>query len=148
MGEFLKWLSDPDKDAFVVATANDISAIPGEYKREGRFDAIFMVDLPNREEKDVIWNIWKKHYGIVSAENPRDTNWAGNEIESCCRKAKMLGIPLAESAEKYTSVQHKEQTALTRLERLRTEVSGFALHASKAAETKNESGRILLDESC
>ncbi len=46
-GTFLSWLQEKKHPVFVVATANDISAIPPELLRKGRFDEIFFVDLPD-----------------------------------------------------------------------------------------------------
>jgi SpoVK/Ycf46/Vps4 family AAA+-type ATPase len=45
------------QDVFVVATANDLSSLPPELLRKGRFDEIFFVDLPDNAEREVIWNI-------------------------------------------------------------------------------------------
>ena len=42
---------------FVVATANDVSKLPPELTRAERFDGIFFLDLPEREEKDAIWRM-------------------------------------------------------------------------------------------
>lgn len=47
LGTFLNWLQDRKGDVFVVATANDISKLPPELLRKGRFDEIFFVDLPD-----------------------------------------------------------------------------------------------------
>jgi hypothetical protein len=57
-GTFLGWLNDHSSDVFVVCTANDVSRLPPEFGRSERFDGIFFLDLPGREEKDAIWNIY------------------------------------------------------------------------------------------
>ena len=49
LGTFLTWLAEKNSNVFVVATANDISALPPELVRKGRFDEIFFVDLPGRD---------------------------------------------------------------------------------------------------
>jgi SpoVK/Ycf46/Vps4 family AAA+-type ATPase len=46
-GTFLTWLNDKKESVFVIATANDISRLPPELLRKGRFDEIFFVDLPD-----------------------------------------------------------------------------------------------------
>ena len=56
-GHFLTWLQEKDSLAFVVATANNISILPPELLRKGRFDEIFYVDLPNEEERQKIFEI-------------------------------------------------------------------------------------------
>jgi len=47
LGAFLTWLAERKSKVFVVATANDIAALPPELIRKGRFDEIFFVDLPD-----------------------------------------------------------------------------------------------------
>ncbi|MBE9117636.1 AAA family ATPase [Lusitaniella coriacea LEGE 07157] len=56
-GTFLTWLQEKKQDVFVVATANDISRMPPELLRKGRFDEIFFVDLPIPSEREEIWKI-------------------------------------------------------------------------------------------
>ena len=51
LGSFLTWLGEKTAPVFVVATANDISQLPAELLRKGRFDEIFFVDLPTLEER-------------------------------------------------------------------------------------------------
>ncbi|MEM7674949.1 MAG: AAA family ATPase [Myxococcota bacterium] len=50
-GSFITWLAEKQAEVFVVATANDVSALPPELLRKGRFDEIFFVDLPNVHER-------------------------------------------------------------------------------------------------
>jgi ATP-dependent 26S proteasome regulatory subunit len=56
-GTFLTWMQEKTEPVFVVATANDISQLPPELLRKGRFDEIFFVDLPSAEERKNIFNI-------------------------------------------------------------------------------------------
>ena len=56
-GAFLTWLQEKKQDVFVVATANNLSALPPELLRKGRFDEIFFVDLPDKDERTAIWSI-------------------------------------------------------------------------------------------
>lgn len=56
-GNFLTWLQEKDSLAFVVATANNIADLPPELLRKGRFDEIFYVGLPNKEEREKIFSI-------------------------------------------------------------------------------------------
>lgn len=59
-GQFLTWLQEKTKSVFVVATANDLSLLPPEMLRKGRFDEVFFVDLPNTEERKEIFSIHLK----------------------------------------------------------------------------------------
>jgi SpoVK/Ycf46/Vps4 family AAA+-type ATPase len=56
-GSFITWLQEKQKPVFVVATANDVSQLPPELVRKGRFDEIFFVDLPKAAERSEIWRI-------------------------------------------------------------------------------------------
>jgi hypothetical protein len=56
-GTFLNWMQEKKAPVFVVATSNDISALPPELLRKGRFDEIFFVDLPHLEERKNIFAI-------------------------------------------------------------------------------------------
>lgn len=56
-GTFLQWLQEKTSPVFVVATANDVSALPPELLRKGRFDETWFVDLPTPEERADIWRI-------------------------------------------------------------------------------------------
>ena len=51
LGMLLTWLQERAGDVFVVATANDVSRLPAELLRKGRFDEIFFIDLPQREAR-------------------------------------------------------------------------------------------------
>jgi SpoVK/Ycf46/Vps4 family AAA+-type ATPase len=54
LGTFLTWLAEHKGSVFVVATANDISRLPPELLRKGRFDEIFFVDLPSAAVREQI----------------------------------------------------------------------------------------------
>ena len=59
-GSFITWLQEKTEPVFVVATANDISQLPPELMRKGRFDEIFFVDLPSPAERKEIFDIHLK----------------------------------------------------------------------------------------
>jgi len=56
-GSFLTWMQEKTSPVFVIGTANDISALPPEILRKGRFDEIFFVDLPQPQERREIFAI-------------------------------------------------------------------------------------------
>lgn len=86
-GTLLTWLSEKTRPVFVVATANNISELPPELMRKGRFDEIFFIDLPSDSERGEIFSIHLKRRGRDSsrfdlarlAEASR--NLSGAEIE-------------------------------------------------------------------
>jgi SpoVK/Ycf46/Vps4 family AAA+-type ATPase len=57
LGTFLTWMAEKSGGVFVVATANDISALPPELVRKGRFDELFFVDLPRTKVRRRIFEI-------------------------------------------------------------------------------------------
>lgn len=56
-GSFLTWMQEKNSPVFVMATANRVERLPGEFLRKGRFDEIFFVDLPTSEERQEIFKI-------------------------------------------------------------------------------------------
>jgi len=56
-GSFLTWMQEKNSPVFVMATANRVERLPGEFLRKGRFDELFFVDLPNAEERKDIFGI-------------------------------------------------------------------------------------------
>lgn len=65
LGAFLTWLAEKNSRVFVVATANDITALPPELIRKGRFDEIFFVDLPDLDTRIEILRIHAAKRGIA-----------------------------------------------------------------------------------
>jgi SpoVK/Ycf46/Vps4 family AAA+-type ATPase len=57
LATFISWLSEKTKPVFVVATANNIDLLPLEIIRKGRFDEIFFLDLPQKQEREQIFKI-------------------------------------------------------------------------------------------
>lgn len=60
IGQFLFWLQESTEKVFVVATANDVTKLPPELLRKGRFDELFFVDLPQDQERADIINLYIK----------------------------------------------------------------------------------------
>jgi SpoVK/Ycf46/Vps4 family AAA+-type ATPase len=57
LATFISWLSEKTKPVFVISTANNIELLPLEIIRKGRFDEIFFLDLPKKEEREEIFKI-------------------------------------------------------------------------------------------
>jgi SpoVK/Ycf46/Vps4 family AAA+-type ATPase len=87
LGTFLTWLAEQRARIFVVATANDISALPPELVRKGRFDEIFFVDLPHRAARAEILSIHARKRQVTlsapeaSALADRCEGFSGAELE-------------------------------------------------------------------
>lgn len=63
LGTFLSWMQDRSGDVFTVATANDVTKLPPEFLRKGRFDEVFFVDLPEPEARRAILEIHLRKRG-------------------------------------------------------------------------------------
>lgn len=62
VGQFLFWMQECKKQVFVIATANDVSMLPSELLRRGRFDELFFVDLPTANERMEILSLYMRKY--------------------------------------------------------------------------------------
>jgi len=115
-GAFLKWMNDHRSEAFVVATANDISDLPPEFLRAGRFSAIFFIGLPTPEQRVAIWDMHMKANRIERPdEMPDDKIWTGAEIATCCDLADEIGCSLVEAAKFVVPTMNTSRETLTRL---------------------------------
>jgi hypothetical protein len=86
-GAFLTWLQEKKQEVFVIATANNLTLLPPELLRKGRFDEIFFVDLPDDGEREAIWKIHlglrkqdSKQFDLVKIVSASD-GFSGSEIE-------------------------------------------------------------------
>jgi SpoVK/Ycf46/Vps4 family AAA+-type ATPase len=84
LGHFLTWMQERKSEAIIVATANDISALPPEMLRAERFDVIWFVDFPNFEERKEIVEImnrkWKSNLPTDDDFIELLEHWTGAEI--------------------------------------------------------------------
>ena len=87
LGTLLTWMSDKRRPVFLVATANDITRLPPEIVRKGRFDEIFFVDLPSQENRRDIFTIHLSKRGLdparfdLEALTAAADGFSGSEIE-------------------------------------------------------------------
>ncbi|MGB5900123.1 MAG: AAA family ATPase, partial [Geitlerinemataceae cyanobacterium] len=98
-GTFITWLAEKNSPVFVVATANNIQALPPEMLRKGRFDEIFFVGLPSQSEREEIFTVHLsrlrphnlKNYDLqrLAYETP---DFSGAEIEQSLIEAMHLGF--------------------------------------------------------
>ena len=106
------------------------NCVPPEIFRSERFDAVFMIDLPGRQEKNAIWEMYLAKFRLDARQaRPADDQWTGAEIRACCRLAALLEVALVQAAENVVPVA---VTAAESVERLRGWASGRCLSADKA----------------
>ena len=86
-GMLLTWMQDHVQPVFIVATANDVSVLPTELLRKGRFDEIFFVDLPDGPSRKTIFEIHLRRRGRdpekhdLNALAEASEGFSGSEIE-------------------------------------------------------------------
>jgi SpoVK/Ycf46/Vps4 family AAA+-type ATPase len=97
-GAILTWMQEKTAPVFVVAAANDISALPPELLRKGRFDEIFFLDLPALEERKEIFavHLRKRHRLPQDFDLARlaqeSEGYVGAEIEQAIIDAMYVGF--------------------------------------------------------
>lgn len=97
-GNILTWMQEKTAPVFVVATANDISALPPELLRRGRFDEIFFLDLPTEQERREIFDVHILKRGRLPEMFDLDKlaqaslGYVGSEIEQAVIDAMYLGF--------------------------------------------------------
>jgi AAA+ superfamily predicted ATPase len=114
-GHFLSWMAETKSSALVMATANDISKLPPEFVRAGRFDAIFFVDLPGRVEREEIIGIMNLNYHsrIPGDYAPRLSGFTGAEIEQLAKDSLFDGLDAAsENIVPLSKTMREDITAL------------------------------------
>jgi SpoVK/Ycf46/Vps4 family AAA+-type ATPase len=95
MGTFLTWMQEKQDPVFVFATSNNISQLPPEMLRKGRFDEIFFVDLPAQKTREEILRIHleKKDRGDLADEFDLEAlakaspGFSGAELEEAVKDA-------------------------------------------------------------
>ncbi len=95
-GTVLTWMQERRRPVFLVASANDVSGLPPELLRKGRFDEIFAVDLPNEDERTAIFKIHlkkRKRDALADAMTASSVpvlstaEFTGSEIENVVEEA-------------------------------------------------------------
>ncbi len=133
VGQFLFWLQECKKQVFVVATANDVSLLPSELLRRGRFDELFFVDLPTVEERKEILALYMRKYLGVDFSGPFadklvaiSEGFTGADLESTVRDLayrKIANDDFALSAENlqaaFENVVPLSQTSPEKIEAIR-----------------------------
>ena len=93
-GHFIGWMSESTSSVLIMATANNISNLPPEFMRAGRFDATFFVDLPTTSERIEIIKIMNRKYKANIPLNWTDrlNGYTGAEIEQLAKDSLFDGL--------------------------------------------------------
>ena len=113
--------------AFLFATCNDLSILPAALRR--RFRAgIWFFDLPSKEERDQIWPVYLKKFGLdAKMKRPSDEGWTGAEIRNVCDLSWQLGCSLEDAAQYIVPIAKSDAQGI---DYLRQRANGNWLSAS------------------
>ena len=163
-GNILTWMQEKTAPVFVVATANDVTALPPELLRRGRFDEIFFLDLPTEEERREIFEVHILKRGRLPEMFELDKlaqasrGFVGSEIEQAVIDAMYIGFNDQEreftTEDILHALQHQVPLSVSQreqIEKLRTWLrEGRAQSASfsdaAAAESKFVPIQIEIEE--
>lgn len=150
-GQFLTWMQEKENTVFIVATANDISKIPPEFLRKGRFDELFYVDFPNAEERKKILEIHLKKRNKLNNEIDLMTivkktegyNGADLEaivkdaIENCFIEGKQH-LETSDLLNSQANIKSISTTLKDRIEVIKKAITGMDLKPASAKENKED----------
>ncbi len=158
LGAMLSWMEDRKGSAFIVATANDVHKLPAELLRQGRFDGIFFVDLPDRAERRAILKVSLAEVGRTEAGIDLDAviqateGFAGVEVASivqsalfCAFEDKERALVTGDLLEVAKTVVPLSRTAAESVKARRDWARTRAISASlpEAVEEESAGGRAL-----
>ncbi len=136
LGTFLRWLQDHAPGVFVVATANDVTRLPAELTRKGRFDELFFVDLPDVSARAAIARAQLAQRSITLSDADLATiadtsdGFSGAEIEAAIAAASYSGAITLESV--TTELHATVPLSRSRTEEIRA-LREWATHHARAA---------------
>lgn len=140
-GTFLQWMQDKPDGVFVIATCNDVSELPPEMLRKGRFDEIFFVDLPEDDARQEILALHLARRGRdaagfdLAALAGASEGFSGSELEQAivaalyAAYADNVELTTEHVLEEIRSTRPLSATSAEKIERLRTWADGRAVPA-------------------
>ena len=96
-----------------VATSNSIEGLSDAMK--SRYTDVFMFDLPTKEERDVIWDVWTEKLSLTDTVRPNDEGWVARDIVHCCEKAYTLNETLVEAGTRIIAEGVKTRESISRM---------------------------------
>lgn len=137
-GYFLTWLQDKTSSVYVIATANNADNLPPELKRKGRFDEVFCVNLPNKNERESIFNVHldKKGQTLSRYEINRlailTDGFNGADIESVVNEA--LEEQFNEYIKRYNATPKSIELSADNLARIISKTASISKTCKKQIE--------------
>lgn len=152
VGTFLSWMQEKTSPVFIVATANDLTKLPPELLRKGRWDELVFVDLPTETERVEIWRVQiRRHHRSpddfdLSALSKITDGWSGAEIEALFNEALYAAFDETREPDTELIVALSKDTAplskmmASEIEALRQWANGRAKRASRAETIQVKAG--------
>jgi ATP-dependent 26S proteasome regulatory subunit len=154
-GQFLTWMQEKENTVIIVATANDISKMPPEFLRKGRFDELFFVDLPNGEERRRILEIhlkkrkkWNKEIDTIALiKETEGFNGADLEavIKDTIEKAFIHNIKKITTENLLESVRDTKSISSTlkeKIEEIKSTIEKIDIKPASKEDTKSISSTL------
>jgi ATP-dependent Zn protease len=147
LGSWLTWMQENQSPVFIVATANDISNLPPELMRKGRFDEIFFVDLPSSAEREVIFDIHlnKRNRDInkfdLTLLAEESHNFTGAEIEAAIVSAMYEAFNQSREFNTDDIVESLNEIVPLSVT-MKEEIESLKLWASERARNASNSGKL------
>lgn len=129
-GYFLTWMQEKSGAVFVIATANNITALPPELLRKGRFDDVFYVGFPNAGERGEILNIYLRKDGLELTSEQHNAlvaqcrDYAGADIQNAINEAREAAF-LSETKLGFEHIESAIQRTVPLRETLREQVNKY-----------------------
>lgn len=158
-GQFLTWMQEKENTVFIVATANDISKIPAEFLRKGRFDELFSVGFPNEDERRKIIEIhlkkrhkWNNELRIIDLV--KDTEgYNGADLEAIVKDAietcfiegrdKVTDEDLKNAKESINSISSTLKDRIEEIEKAIKKIDLKPASREKEQETVGSAGKTV-----
>ena len=147
LGSWLTWMQENQSPVFIVATANDISNLPPELMRKGRFDEIFFVDLPSPAERETIFSIHltKRKRNIdnfdLSLLSEQSKDFTGAEIEAAIVSAMYEAFNESREFDTYDIIQSLKEIVPLSVT-MKEEIDALKIWASDRARNASNSGKL------
>ena len=152
-GQFLTWMQEKENTVFIVATANDISKMPPEFLRKGRFDELFFVDLPNGEERRKILEIhlkkrkkWNKEIDTIALIK-ETAGFNGADLEAVVKDTIELafieGRTVINTNDLRNAIQETKSISSTlkeKIDQIKETISKIDIKPASSADTKVSTG--------
>lgn len=150
LGSFLSWMQDRSAPVFIAATSNNVTALPPELIRKGRFDELFFVDLPNLAERRAIFGIHLKRHKQNPASFDLDQlaltakGYSGAEIDAAVQTAMYAAFSSKQPLNTQDLLQALQATiplSTTRAEEIQA-LRGWAKHRAVPASLAEEAAHV------